>query len=173
LLFGFGTAVVTLVGRSIGAGQYDRARRIAWIGAGIAGAITSLIGLAAALFAEQWAGLFTSDPAVVQTAALYLRIVAPFYGVLGVGMTLYFAGQGARRVGWPITAGTLRLLIAGVIGTIAAAYLHIPLAGLFAIVASSTVVFGTVIAGALFLKPWGGGAAVKPGIVLDMKGNPT
>jgi Na+-driven multidrug efflux pump len=154
LLFGFGTAVVTLVGRNVGAGRPDRALRIAWIGAGMAGAMTGVIGLLAALFAPQWARLFTTEPAVVETATLYLRIVAPFYGVFGVGMTLYFAAQGARRVGWPVAAGTFRLLVAGVFGALATAYLGLSLSGLFSLVAASTLVFGGVIAASLFLKPW-------------------
>ena len=169
LLFGFGTAVVTLVGRSIGAGRPDRALRIAWIGAALAGGATGLIGLLAAVFAQQWARLFTEDAAVIATATLYLHIVAPFYGVFGVGLTLYFAGQGARRVGWPIAAGTFRLLVGGVIGALAAAYLHLSLAGLFSLVAASTLVFGGVIAGALFLKPWSGPSAPFPSPAL--KGN--
>ena len=171
LLFGFGTGVVTLVGRSVGAGRSDRAMRIAWIGAGIAGGTTGLIGLLAAIFAPGWAGIFTSDAAVIATTTLYLRTVAPFYGVFGFGMTLYFAGQGARRVGWPIAAGTVRLLVGGVLGAVAASSLHWPIAGLFALVAASTVLFGAVIVGALFLKPWSGTAASP--IATSLKGNPS
>jgi putative MATE family efflux protein len=159
ILFGFGTGVITLVGRNIGAGRPDQARRVAWIGAAIAGGAVGLIGLAAALFAPQWAGLFTKDPAVIETATLYLRTVAPFYSVFGVAMTLYFAGQGARRVGWPIFAGTLRLLVGGVLGAVLAKFYGLPIGGLFGLVAVSTLVFGGVIAGALFLNPWGKPAA--------------
>jgi putative MATE family efflux protein len=154
LLFGFGTGVVTLVGRNVGAGRPDRARRIAWIGAALAGAATGVIGLLAAVFAPAWARLFTMEPEVIATTTLYLRTVAPFYGVFGFGMTLYFAGQGAKRVGWPIAAGTLRLLVGGVLGAYAAWYLNLPLGGLFALVAASTLVFGAVNAVALALTPW-------------------
>jgi Na+-driven multidrug efflux pump len=158
LLFGFGTGVVTLVGRNIGAGQPDRALRVAWIGAAMAGGTTGVIGVLIAVFAPAWAGLFTRDPDVIATTTLYLRTVAPFYGVFGVGMTLYFAGQGARRVGWPIAAGTLRLLVGGV-AAVAIASMAWPLADLFVLVAASTVLFGGVIAGVLLLKPWNGAAA--------------
>jgi putative MATE family efflux protein len=158
LLFGFGTGVVTLVGRSIGAGRPDIALRTAWIGAALAGATTGLIGLAAAIFAPQWAALFTTDAAVVATTTIYLRTVAPFYGLLGVGMTLYFAGQGARRVGWPIAAGTVRLAAGGMVAMLAAGTLHWSLGGVFALVAASTVLFGVVTAGALVVKPWTLGA---------------
>lgn len=171
ILFGFGTGVVTLVGRSVGEGRPDHAVRIAWIGAAMAGAATGAIGLAAAVFAPAWARLFTADPEIIATTALYLRTVAPFYCVFGVAMTLYFAGQGARRVGWPIAAGTLRLLVGGVLGAYVASSLHWPLGGLFALVAASTVVFGAVIAAALMLRPWGAVRAPFPSTV--PKGTPS
>jgi putative MATE family efflux protein len=154
LLFGFGTGVVTLVGRSVGAGDSRRAMRVAWIGAAMAGGATGFIGLAAAVFAPAWAGLFTSEPEVIATTTLYLRTVAPFYGVFGFGMTLYFAGQGARRVGWPIAAGTARLVVAGLLGTVAASWLHWPIGVVFALVAASTLVFGAITVGALLARPW-------------------
>ncbi len=170
LLFGFGTGVVTLVGRNVGAGRPDRARRIAWIGAALAGGATGVIGLAAAVFAPSWARLFTSDAEVIATTTLYLRTVAPFYGVFGFAMTLYFAGQGAKRVGWPIAAGTLRLLVGGVLGAYAAFQLNLPLGGLFALVAASTLVFGAVSTVALMLTPWGASPSIPSPI---LKGIPS
>lgn len=44
--------------------------------------------------------------------ALYLQIVAPTYGLTAIGMELYFAGQGARRIGWPMLATAVRLTFA-------------------------------------------------------------
>jgi putative MATE family efflux protein len=161
LLFGFGTGVVTLVGREIGAGRPERALRVAWTGAALAGGTTGIIGLLAAIFAPAWARLFTSDASVIATTTLYLRTVAPFYAVFGFAMTLYFAGQGARRVGWPIFAGTVRLVVAGGLGTLAASLLHWPVAGVFALVAASIVLFGAITVGALLLKPWGRAAAQR------------
>ena len=49
-----------------------------------------------------WMGLFTDDPATLQAGAAYLRIVGPAYGFFGLGLLLYFASQGARRMGWSI-----------------------------------------------------------------------
>ena len=146
---------MTLVGRNIGAGRPEHALRIAWIGAAIAGGATGAIGIVVALFAPAWARLFTNDASVIATTTLYLRTVAPLYGVFGFAMTLYFAGQGARRVGWPIAAGTARFIVGGVLAIVAAS-LHWPLASVFALVATSTVLFGAVIVGALLRKPWGG-----------------
>jgi Na+-driven multidrug efflux pump len=47
LVFGLGSALVTMVGMNVGAGQLARAQRIAWVGAAMAGAVTGGIGLAA------------------------------------------------------------------------------------------------------------------------------
>src|SRR5262249_55762958 len=93
LLLGLGSAALTMVGLNIGPGHAARARRIAWIGALIAAGFTEAIGLAVALFPSAWLGLFSTDPQVLATGALYLRTVAPFYGLFGLGMLLYFAGQ--------------------------------------------------------------------------------
>jgi putative MATE family efflux protein len=152
LLFGFGTAVVTMVGANIGAGNVLRARRIAWTAGLMAGAATGLIGLAAAVFGRQWAGLFSDDPAVIETAALYLRHVAPFYGLFGLGMMLYFAGQGANRVLIPVLAGTMRLLVAGLLGWLAVRHGLVELPGLFGIVAVSMALFGIICAAALLAR---------------------
>src|SRR5205085_5406530 len=50
LLFGLGTAVLTMVGVNIGAGQVARAERIAWHGGLVAAALTEASGLAGAIF---------------------------------------------------------------------------------------------------------------------------
>ena len=48
-LFGLGTAVVTLVGTAIGAGNQARARQVAWTGALLAAGVTETIGLLVAV----------------------------------------------------------------------------------------------------------------------------
>jgi putative MATE family efflux protein len=112
LVFGFGAPLVALVGTNIGAGQQQRALRIALVGGGIGFAITGLIGLAAALWPEAWLGLFGADPAMLATGSAYLRGVGPAYGFFGLGLSLYFASQGAGRLFWPLLGGSLRMIIA-------------------------------------------------------------
>lgn len=112
LLFGFGTAAVTLVGAATGAGLPKRAGDVAWTAAGMAFVLTAGIGAAAALFPRAWMGVFSADPAVIKAGADYLRIVAPFYGAIGIGMMLYFANQGRGLMAWPLFAGAARLVIA-------------------------------------------------------------
>jgi putative MATE family efflux protein len=150
LLFGLGTGLVTMVGINIGAGQIVRARRIASTGAAIAFGVTELIGLLAASFPRAWLSLFTASPHVLETGTLYLRTVAPFYGAIGIGMALYFAGQGAKRVVAPLLAGTVRLIVAVLIGWLSVVWLGAGLPTLFAIVAASALLFGGGIAIATF-----------------------
>jgi putative MATE family efflux protein len=116
IVFGLGAPLVTMVGTNVGAGQRERALRTAWIGAGIAFGLTELIGLAAALFPYAWLSLFDTDPEMLDAGARYLRSVGPIYGFFGLGLSLYFASQGAGRLLWPLAANLLRFLVAALGG---------------------------------------------------------
>jgi putative MATE family efflux protein len=156
LLFGIGTAVLTMVGTNVGAGQSERARRIAWYGAAAGFILTGTIGGAAALVPAAWMGLFTHDAGVVQTGTLYLRTVAPFYAVYGAGLILYFASQGAGRVTWPFLAGTARLLASAGLGWLLVAHFAAGLATLFATIAAGSLIYGAITAASVALVPaWG------------------
>ncbi len=56
------------------------------------------IGLAAAAWPQAWLGLFGDDPLMIEAGSAYLRRVAPTYGFFALGLTLYFASQGAGRL---------------------------------------------------------------------------
>ncbi|MGH9806159.1 MAG: hypothetical protein ACRD9W_02675 [Terriglobia bacterium] len=70
-------------------------------------------------------------------------------------MLLYFVGQGAKRVAWPVFAGTARLIIATAGGWLAIRVFHAELPLLFAVVAVSAVAFGGLIALTTHLQTWG------------------
>lgn len=162
LLFGLGTAVVTMVGINIGAGQIGRARRVAWIGGAIAFGVTEAIGLLAAIFPHAWLGIFTQDGEVLASGALYLRSVAPVYGAVGLGMALYFASQGMNRVLWPVLAGTVRMIVAGLIGWLAVAQLAASLSTLYLIVALAAVLSAAIATVAILAGAWGPARALQP-----------
>src|SRR5438445_10054116 len=86
LVFGFGSALVTMVGTNVGAGLDARARRVAWTGAVMAAAVTEAIGLGAALFPHAWLTMFSTEPEVLSAGTTYLRIVGPTYGFFGLGL---------------------------------------------------------------------------------------
>lgn len=155
LLFALGSAALTMVGVNIGAGQIKRAERIAWVAALFAAGATELLGLVVTIFPEVWLTLFSSNPEVLGAGAIYFRTVAPFYGLSGLGMLLYFAGQGAGRVMWPVLGGTVRLLIAAGLGWVVVANLGGGLRELFIAVAAGSVVSAAIVAGALWFRGWG------------------
>ena len=150
LLFGLGTAVLTLVGANIGAGQFARANRAAWTGALVAAVFSEGVGVAAAAFPHGWLGMFSHEPGVLAAGSLYLRTVAPCYGFFGLGLLLYFASQGAGKVGWPFAVGSVRLLVAAGGGWLAVKYFGAGLGSLFAAVALSSVLFGVLNAAAVW-----------------------
>ncbi|NMM46471.1 MATE family efflux transporter [Rhodospirillaceae bacterium KN72] len=155
VIFGLGTAIVSMVGINIGAGQAARARRIAWIGGALAFGMTGTTGLAAAFFPHLWIGLFSDDAQVLAMGALYLHTVAPVYGAVGLGLALYFASQGANRVLLPVLAGTVRMIVAAFIGWVAVAWLGADLSILFRIVALAAVLYGALTVAAVFAGAWG------------------
>ena len=56
---------------------------------------------------------FTNDPDIwAAVGGHYLRVMGPIFGFIAIAMALYFAGQGARRVGWPLAAGSFRFMCA-------------------------------------------------------------
>jgi putative MATE family efflux protein len=112
LVFGVGAAMTSIVGVNIGAGQWQRAERVGWIGASTAGFIAGIIGIIFAIFPALWVGLFTENAAVFAAGESYMRIVGPFYVFQGIGLSLYFASQGAGNVTWPVIATIFRFVTA-------------------------------------------------------------
>ncbi|MBL8653401.1 MAG: MATE family efflux transporter, partial [Alphaproteobacteria bacterium] len=145
LIFGIGAPMVALVGTNIGAGNRDRAMSIAMVGGALAFAVTEAIGIVAAIWPEAWLGLFSAEPAMIDTGAAYLRIVGPFYGFFGLGLVLYFASQGAGRLFWPLLGGFLRVAIA-LGGSLLALHLGARIDWIFVCLAAALAVYGIVVA---------------------------
>ena len=161
LVFGLGSPLVAMVGTNIGAGKRERALRTAWIGAAMAVVLTEAIGLGAAAFPTAWLSLFDTDPAMLDAGARYLRAVGPFYGMLGLALSLYFASQGAGRLLWPLVANLTRLAIAGAVGWLALRWSgnlsHVFLAQSLALVAFGLINAVAVAGGSWFgtlTWPW-------------------
>jgi putative MATE family efflux protein len=153
LAFGLGAPLVALVGTNIGAGQRDRALRIALVGGAIAFALTEAVGLAAAIWPGAWLALFSAEPGMIETGSKYLRLVGPVYGFFGLGMALYFSSQGAGRLLWPLAGGFLRMAVA-VCGGWLALRLTGSLNGLFSAVALALVLYGASLLAAIRAGVW-------------------
>ncbi len=145
--------MVALVGTNIGAGQPERALRIALTGGAMAFLLTETIGIAAAIWPTAWLGLFGHDPEMLTIGATYLRTVGPAYGFFGLGLSLYFASQGAGRLMWPLLAGLIRMVIA-IGGGGLALYLTGSLQWLFGFLALALLVYGATLARAVHSGVW-------------------
>jgi putative MATE family efflux protein len=153
LVFGLGAPLVAMVGTNIGAGQRERALRIALVGGGIAFALTEAVGLAAAVFPGAWLRLFVDDAEALAAGTAYLRAVGPTYGFFGLGLALYFASQGAGKLLWPLLGGLARLLVA-TLGAWAVLAAGGSLALAFGALAAALVVYGAVVGGAVASGVW-------------------
>ncbi|GBD48364.1 MATE family efflux transporter [Methylopila sp. Yamaguchi] len=165
LAFGFGAPLVPLVGTNVGAGAIERAKRIAFTGAALAFVTAELIGVAAALVPAAWLSLFSADAAMIDAGAAYLRIAGPAYGFFAFGMALYFAAQGAGRLGKPLAVTLVRTLLA--IGGAALAFVWAaPLWTMFAAVSLALVVYGVAMGLLTIGADWDAarqGGLVRPG----------
>src|SRR5262245_35533163 len=141
IAFAFGTASIPMVGMAMGAGLVARARHVAWIAAASAGIVVGLIGLIVAINPGLWVSLFTSDPGVTAAAYSYFHWAGPGFGFFGAGVCLYFSSQGAAKVGGPVLAGTIRLVLVALGGWWLAAS-GAPAWTLFALVGTAMVIFG-------------------------------
>jgi putative MATE family efflux protein len=153
LVFGLGAPLVALVGTNIGAGQTQRALRIALTGGAIAFGLSEAVGLAAAIWPTAWLGLFDDHPRMLDAGAAYLRHVGPAFGFFGLGLSLYFASQGAGRLLWPLSAGLVRLVIA-----VGGGWLAFSLTGtldsVFAALAAAMVTYGIMLSAAVASGVW-------------------
>ena len=71
----------------------------------------------------------------------------------GIAVALYFASQGARRVGWPVLAGTARLIVAAGGGWLAVQQ-GAGLSTVFGFIAAGLVTWAVMTALAIKLVPW-------------------
>lgn len=73
-----GTAVLTRVGQSLGAGDPAAARFRSWVGVGTALVFAAVSALGMAVFSRDIAGAYTNDPEVITVAANLLFLAAIF-----------------------------------------------------------------------------------------------
>jgi putative MATE family efflux protein len=73
---GCGAATAAVVGQNLGAGRVDRAERAGWLSVAFCSVFGVLAFVLELAIPERFAGVFSSDPAVIAEAARYLRIAA-------------------------------------------------------------------------------------------------
>ena len=145
LIFGIGTAMTSIVGANIGALNIDRAEKVGILGGSTAGFVSILIGLTLALFPEAWIQFFTDDIKAFEVTKKYIQIVGPFYIFQGIGLSLYFASQGANAMKWPTIATIARFIIACAGGGISVYWLDLGIESIFISSSAAMAIFGLMI----------------------------
>lgn len=139
VLFGLGSAMLTMIGTCIGAGRIARAKRIAAIGTILGACFTGCVGLIVTAHPMLWLSVFSDDRSVLQHGSIYLRVAGLSYPAMAAAFILSFVSQGSGRPGWTTFAGTMRLTIAAGIGWLAVAQFGADLRILSVIVALSQI----------------------------------
>ena len=145
LIFGIGTAMTSIVGANIGALNIDRAEKVGILGGSTAGFVSILIGLTLAAFPEAWIQFFTDDIKAFEVTKKYIQIVGPFYIFQGIGLSLYFASQGANAMKWPTIATIARFIFACAGGTISVYWLDLGIESIFISSSAAMAIFGLMI----------------------------
>ena len=148
--FGFGTAIVAMVGTNWGAQQYLRARQIAWTGAATIALLCGTLGLIVTLHPGIWLGFFSDDAEVARLGATYLRIVGPVYVCFGLGLGLFFVSQGYGRGFAAMIANAVRLLVSAGAGLAAIYWLGLGVTALFVSIAAGFCIYAVLTALAVF-----------------------
>ncbi len=93
--FGIGRASGALVGQNLGAGKPERAVRSVWTSVTIYGVFMAACTVVGVIFPRFFIRLFTSDPAVISTGAVYLRYAASVYLFVSITIVLSKSMEGA------------------------------------------------------------------------------
>lgn len=110
---GFAMATTTLVGQNIGAGKIKRAEQIGNLSTKIAFFGLTAVGLILFSFAEPVTAFFVpDDPEVIRDGSLFIKIMAPSFGLLGVQQVLngVFNGAGFTKASLLISVFALWMI---------------------------------------------------------------
>jgi putative MATE family efflux protein len=119
--YGFAVAAAAMVGQSIGAGKYRRAKLENWEANRLAALVMAAMGAVFFFFPYVLLRAFTDDRAVIELGTSFLKIVAVMQVPLALTMVLSGSLRGAgdtRYILWATTAGMwgVRLVLAAVAG---------------------------------------------------------
>ncbi len=103
---GIGAATITLIGHNVGAGNKQRAKKVAFTAMAFVIAIVSLLGIVLYSYPEAFVRIFISERAVISFVKLYLSVMVfayPFMAVLFIGISV-LQGSGHLR---PVLLSTI------------------------------------------------------------------
>ena len=98
--------------------------------------------------------LFTSDPLVAAEGAKYLQVSGPVFAFQGLGLSLYFASQGAGTVIWPVIANFVRYVVAAGGSALCVHVFVTDVEWVFFMIALGMFLNGSVTAAAIHFGAW-------------------
>ncbi len=101
-IIGVGQAITVMVGRAIGQGNFERARRFTRIGIAISFAYSVVVLVVYVSARPTLIGLFTDDPTVLAVGVKVMLCVALFQWFDVLGTSYYHALRGAGDTRWPM-----------------------------------------------------------------------
>src|SRR5690606_11488820 len=107
---GFSIATTSLVGQNIGAKQLRRAEKIGNLSSGVAFFGLTAVGIIFFVFANSIVAFFVpNDPQVIRDGALFIKIMAPSFGLLGVQQVMngVFNGAGFTKASMMLSVFSL------------------------------------------------------------------
>lgn len=94
---GISIATLALVGHNFGAGKIKRAKKVAWIAAGLSMVSTAFIGFILLLAPRLWLRIFTNDVLVLDQAVPFVKVLSWFFAFTSLGMIMEASFQGFGR----------------------------------------------------------------------------
>lgn len=140
-------ATSTFVSQNRGANQRERiikaVRYSNWISVLWAAVITAILFFAAPVLVKFLSG--SSEAVVIENGAMYLRINAPFYSVLGILLTMRNSLQGIGKKIVPLISSVIEL-----VGKIVFVIFFIPILGYFGVIICEPIIWCLMCAQLVF-----------------------
>ncbi|CEI83002.1 MATE family efflux transporter [Oceanobacillus oncorhynchi subsp. incaldanensis] len=107
IAYGFAAAATIIVGKQVGAGNYEEAKSYAKLISILSAVFMVFMGVLLFILGEWIGGFFSEDPVVVSEISIALKIAALFQPFLAILLILTGAYQGARNTKYPMYLTTI------------------------------------------------------------------
>ena len=143
--YGFGAAVLTLVGMATGAHRPEKTRIYVLRAGAMIVLLQGALGLLLFHRPEIWFNLFTHDPDLLEVGARYFHWIGPSYPFVGVAMVLSFAFQGLGRATIPLAWMSLRVVAVVSVSLLCTQYFGLDDSAVFATVAIGNMLSAVIM----------------------------
>lgn len=146
IAYGFAAAATIIVGKQVGAGNYEEAKSYAKLISILSAVFMVFMGVLLFILGEWIGGFFSEDPVVVSEIGIALKIAALFQPFLAILLILTGAYQGARNTKYPMYLTTFGMwLIRTVFVYLLAIQMELGIAGVWIAIGIDIVIRAIVL----------------------------